>query len=239
MSWLRKNQKLVFWITAVTFIAGGVLMGFGSYFSPAAKDTVADVNGEKVKYSAFLKFYQRVMDNYGRQHPTEEMTDAIRQQLKTETLQSLLQDEVMRQAAAEIGIAGTDQELRLDIANTPAFQRDGRFEPQQYVEFLRSYMRTSPSGYEADRRQQLAISKLRYFILEPVQVTEKEVVDEYFRRNRSMAAFPKEREAFRETLLGEKRTQVFRLWFQKLAEKARVRVFLDEIEKSQGGAAAS
>jgi hypothetical protein len=85
--------------------------------------------------------------------------------------------------------------------------------------------------------KQIAISRLRAFVLQGVKITEPELQMEYFERaakegkRKTQADFVKDRAAFFEQLRQEKGAQVLNRWYAQIGTNLKVKVHLEEIEK--------
>lgn len=236
MDFLRKHMRIIFFITIVFFL-GSALIGFGGYLfgSKSSMDAVVEINGEEVPYRRFSNMMARVTENMAQKK--EEMTEQIRQQKKQEILQDLIQETVFWQQSKKYGISVSDSELAADIQRYPAFQRDGHFDHQTYYQVLGQMLRMSAVEFEDSRRRQIATFKLRHLIASSIRITEAELRYEYARANRgNMAAFEKDRPKFLESLRQEKTMLVFNEWFKQLNSSMKIKVHLEEIERSERGA---
>lgn len=236
MDFLRKHMRTIFFITIVFFL-GSALIGFGGYLfgSKNSMDAVVEVNGEKVPYRRFATMMSRVTDMMAQNK--EEMNEQVRLQKKQEILQDLIQETVFWQQSKKYGISVSDAELAADIQRYPAFQRDGHFDHQTYYQTLGQILRMSPVEFEESRRRQIAMFKLRYLIASSIRITEAELRYEYARANRgNMSAFEKDRQKFFDSLRQEKTMLVFNEWFKQLNSSMKIKVNLDEIERSERGA---
>ncbi len=75
----------------------------------------------------------------------------------------LVDNRVLLIAAKEGGITVTDDELNEAIKNEQAFMKDGAFDSVVYQNRLR-LMRLTPEAYEAAKRQDLILTKMRRLI---------------------------------------------------------------------------
>ena len=241
MNWLRKHKN-----TILLVIMGGFLVstfvGFGLYLHSGGNltDAVAEVNGNKIPYRHYTTLYNQVVNN--RRDKGETLTPTALNQVKQEVMQSLIQQAVFYQEAKRYGMNVTDSELAQSLASVPAFQKQGKFDPSAYVQALQFALRTTPEDFEETQRKQIAISRLRYFVLQGVKISNKEVEQEYGQtlqvlKGEDRAKFLKEYgdvEKFREKLRQEKSAQILNRWYQQLGTNLKIKVHLDEIEKRQG-----
>ncbi|MEX2962097.1 SurA N-terminal domain-containing protein [Microbulbifer sp. TYP-18] len=140
--------------TAAIIVAGffGFIMVIGGidFFTGASggyADKVAEVNDEKISNLDLQRAIQNrrnlIMSQYGENVPADLLSD---EQLRDPVLQQLISSAVMRQAAQKSGMvmsaAAVDQETVL----IPAFQINGRFDPQTFRDALRR-MGYSPASF--------------------------------------------------------------------------------------------
>jgi peptidyl-prolyl cis-trans isomerase D len=188
---------------------------------------VARVNGIKISYSSFLESVNRRIRNWYDENPEKELTDAQTKEIKSEVLNSLVQEELLHQEAKRYGIYVSQSEVINTIRSLPQFQKDGKFQPQLYFYILRNYFRTEPATYEAQVKNAIINQKLRSLILSSVKVTDQEVKEEYEKRK-----IKEEEEEFKKNFLQEKKILFYRQWLISLYQKAKIINNLDKIEKA-------
>src|SRR5216117_209050 len=87
--------------------------------------------------------------------------------------------------AQRVGIDARDEEVRQRIFSIPAFQENGAFiGEQRYQQLLRMQRPPMlPSEFEDNIRRGLTVEKLRASLTEWLSVPDKEIDQEYRRRN--------------------------------------------------------
>lgn len=223
MNFLRKNVKAFLWCIAIVFIGGVFLWNFSTR---RLIDSVVRVNGTKIPYSSFLDSVNARIRNWYDQNPEGELTDEQRREIKSEVLNSLIQEELLLQEAKKYGIHVSQSEVINTIRSLPQFQREGKFEPRLYFYVLQNYFRTEPAVYENQIKRVITNQKMRDFIISSVKVTDQEVKDEYERRK-----IKEKEEDFKESFLQEKKVLFYRQWLFNLYQKAKIINNLDKIEK--------
>jgi peptidyl-prolyl cis-trans isomerase D len=157
---LRKYSRSWFIAIAIgAIVVVFVLWGVGS-FQSARLQEVASVNGAPILLPAFIRQYNDLMKQYQEQargEMTEEMAKALH--LKEQALGRLIDEELLRQAAARLGIGVSDEELRAQIQGYPYFQVDGRFNERVYYQML-GRVHLSPEDFEKQERHRLIVQKL-------------------------------------------------------------------------------
>ena len=224
MNFLRKNVKTFLWSIAIAFIGGVFLWNFSTR---RLIDCVVSVNGTKIPYSSFLDSVNARIRNWYDQNPEGELTDDQRKEIKSQVLNSLIQEQLLLQETKKYGIYVSQSEVINTIRSLPQFQREGKFDPRLYFYILQNYFRTEPAVYESQIKRVISNQKMRDFIISSVKVTDQEVKDEYERRK----IRDKEDEDFKKDLLQEKKILFYREWLFGLYQKAKIINNLDKIEK--------
>jgi peptidyl-prolyl cis-trans isomerase D len=174
---LRRNAgswaiKFILSFIALTFIWWGV----GSY-SQSRRDVAATIGEEVVSMAELAeatagleKTYREV---YGKAF-TPEMAETL--DLRRQALDTLVRRKLLLAEAETMGVGATIDEVRKEIAETPAFQVDGTFREDRYRNIL-AYNRVSPEEYEASRRVDIVIRKMEGLFAAAARVTESEARD--------------------------------------------------------------
>lgn len=182
----RKRSWLVLLLLGVGVLAF-VMVGVGPQGGQERVVTIAEVNGERITYTELERHYYRMLQTYqqlagGRLSPADLEALNLRGQL----LDELIQQRLLLQAAQDLGLGVTDEELAEGIAQTPAFQTAGRFDKDAYERALRSQGLT-PGEFEALQREALVIQKLQDLIQHSIPVTAAEVEERYRVDNEEIA----------------------------------------------------
>ena len=160
---MRHHAKyfyVLFFIVILSFIFWGV----GSVDKTDRRDVVAEVGKYKITGEEYSRTYGRMFDFYRDMYKEkfdEEMQKKLN--LKEGVLYSLVNNRVLLIAAKENGITVTDDELNEAIKNEPAFTKNGSFDMEVYQNRLR-LMRLTPEAYEAAKKQELILAKMRRLI---------------------------------------------------------------------------
>ncbi len=119
----------------------------------------ADVNGVAIAEMDLTRAIrvqkQQLLERLGDQAPADLLSD---EQLRGPVLTRLLQRELLRQAAENGNMAISDASLDQLIKGTPQFQRDGRFNPDLYLQILRN-MGYTPVTYKKLLTQDLLVNQ--------------------------------------------------------------------------------
>jgi peptidyl-prolyl cis-trans isomerase D len=156
---IRKNaqsvvvQSIVV-IIAIVFIFWGV--GTNLKDSPNA---LAVVNGKEISYRDFQQSYERTIEGYkqqfGGQLP-EKFAESLG--LKEQVLDQLIQSELLRQGAEQMGVSVSKEATQRKIQAMEVFTKNGQFELSQYKAVLERN-RLSPTSFESGIRNDLLTNR--------------------------------------------------------------------------------
>ncbi len=174
---LRDNMKgaVAAFIVAILVIPF-VFFGVDSLFTSSVKPgEVAEVNGEAItEYElsqAILLQRQQILSRYGDQVPAEIYSD---ENLRQPVLQSLIQREALVKLAKESGMAVAAAVADKMIRSTEAFQLDGQFNPDLFVERLKRLGYT-PRTYREGLIKDLLLNQLSSGVRDTAFVTDQEI----------------------------------------------------------------
>jgi peptidyl-prolyl cis-trans isomerase D len=193
-NWLKWSLGLVC-LAFVIFYIPDFLRGSGA--DAASGDTIASVEGPaegllrrglsfEITASEFRRTYQAQLQAYRAAYGAN-MSEQLLKQLGVEQqiLQQLVEERAALAEAHRLGISVSDEEVRRRILSMPAFQENGQFiGEQRYQQVLRmARVPLTPSEFEDNVRRELTVEKLRAAITEWLSVPDKELEQEYRRRN--------------------------------------------------------
>ncbi len=167
----------------IKFILGAVILafipfGYGIYQDRRDAE-VATVNGEPIRFEAFTRQYNNLLDqvrnNFGGSL-NEETIKGLR--LKEQALNQLIDQKLMLAEAAKLNFSVSNEELVDSIGRIEAFQTAGVFDPKRY-EYVLSRVRLTQEAFEDEQQSALLIDKLRNFVISSVKVSDAEALDWY------------------------------------------------------------
>ena len=170
-SWLI---KVLLGGVAITFISWG-----GYQVTSRRSGRAASVNGETITMDEFRTSYKRLIEQVRQQfgnNLNEEMLKSL--QLPKQAIDQLVDQTLMRQAAAELHLQVSDEDLSRSIKSISAFHTAGVFDPRRYKLVLERN-NLNPESFEVSQRDLLLIEKLNSIITGSVKVSDDEVVDWY------------------------------------------------------------
>jgi peptidyl-prolyl cis-trans isomerase D len=174
LHFMRKHAKffyVFFFLIIISFIF------FYSGIGPVDKNAqpyLVKVGKEKIMLDEYWRVYEN-MRNFYRDVYKDKFNAEMEKQLnlKDKVLSEMVSAAILYVAAGDAGLVVTDQELTDSIVNEPAFQREGKFRQDVYVNTLR-LMRITPKYYERKKREELLVRKMRQLIEESVVVSDEE-----------------------------------------------------------------
>ena len=173
---LRKNAQSVVVqaivvIIAVVFIFWGV--GTNLRDNPNA---LATVNGKEIPYRDFQQHYERAIEGYKQQFGGQMPQGFIESiGLKEQVLDQLIQSELLRQGAEQIGITIGKETVQRKIQEMAAFSTNGHFDLAQYKAVLEQN-RMSPTTFESGVHNDLLINRVFAVVDSLAVVVPQEVV---------------------------------------------------------------
>ena len=204
LSQLRAGNRRtkVIWLivtvaTVFTFLIGFSFFGsMGSDSSMAARQsgTYGTINGEKVTAAQWSDALRSAIATYQQQYGTDPV-DRDLKAVQQRAWRNLVNERLFAQEAARAGIRVTDNDVVVamhmapppSLYAEPAFQTDGKFDPQKYLQAL-----ANPgidwSPYEQEMRRQLPVRTLQERLLSSIKFSEGELHQAWLDRNQRLSA---------------------------------------------------
>ncbi len=135
-------------------------VGVNQYFSSGSGNQVALVNDQEISFEAFnqsfINYRRSMQQRLGAAFDPAEYDSLV---ARLEHLDRMIDEELLRQAAEELGFAVDDERLAQTIRDVPAFQVDGAFNADVYQARVNSMGMSIPQ-FEQQLRQSAVISTL-------------------------------------------------------------------------------
>ena len=183
-NWLKWSLGLVCLAFVIFYIPDFLRSSTGA--DAAGSDTVAVVQGEQIRADEFRRTYQAQLQSYRAAYGGN-MNEGLLKQLgiDQQILQQMVDERAALAEADRLGLKISDEEVAQRIYAIPAFQENGTFiGTQRYQQLLASQRPPlTTSEFEDNVRRSLAVDKLRQSLTEWVSVSDKELEQEYRRRN--------------------------------------------------------
>ena len=189
LQFVRSKQKsllikIAFGVIILSFVIGYTMLTSPSDRGPSrGGDIAARVNGDEISYETFQTAYSNLYNLYQNIYQGN-FNAALEKQLNLpkQAMQQLIQETLLVQQADKLGIEVTQQELVDSIAKYDAFQVDGKFNRDRYLETL-NYQRMSPEQFEAAQKRQLLTQKVREKLQQNASVSDDELKAAFHREN--------------------------------------------------------
>ena len=176
--------KIAFVVIILSFVIGYTMLTAPTdQRSGSSRDVAARVNGDAISFAAYQNVYSNLYSLYQSIYQGAFDANLERQlNLPRQAMQQLIEEQLLVQMAEKLNLRVTNQELVNSIATYDAFQLNGQFNRDRYVEVL-SYQRISPEQFEASQRRELLTQKVRDQLQQQVAITEDDVVTFFHREN--------------------------------------------------------
>ena len=169
---IREGSRKYPWIliTLMLMIVVAFIVGMGWWgYGDVQAGKVAMVGDYPVTLEEYKRTYRNLYDYYKNNVKGEVKDDEVRQT----ALESLIHTKLWVQAAEQLGLSITPEELQADVISRPEFQKDGRFDPILYRRLLLAN-RLTPALFEILERERLLADKARIVVMESVALTPAE-----------------------------------------------------------------
>ena len=162
------------WAIIILISIPFALWGIQSYLDVGGEPIAAQVNGQKITEQELDQQVQtariQLRERLGAAYDPAQFDD---KRLRQEVLDDLIQEAVLIDVSRRMGLRVSDQELRAQILNEPAFQVDGRFDKAAYEQAVQ-YQGLSTAMFEEQLRQRIVGAQLRMAVAGSELVTKAE-----------------------------------------------------------------
>ena len=118
-----------------------VFAGVGSYINSSSSAAAATVNGEEIGRAELERAYEneraRMESQFGDAFATLASDAGYLQNFRQGILDRLISEKLLDQAAIELGLRVSDEQIKQAIVNMQEFQVDGQFDNDRYLAILR------------------------------------------------------------------------------------------------------
>jgi peptidyl-prolyl cis-trans isomerase D len=188
LDFMRRQRSKLKWLWVVIIVVFIVplvvyLIPMGDLGAVNLSADVAEVGSETVSAREFQTSYTnwlRQMQTQGSQlDPEIRRTFGFDMQL----LQQLIEQKVVAAEAGRLEMQVSSEELQKELLSNPAFLAGGVFIGQERYRAMLAQYQLTPEQFESSVRSQLLGQKLHSFITAGIHVSDREVEDEYRKRN--------------------------------------------------------
>ncbi|MDQ3213994.1 MAG: peptidyl-prolyl cis-trans isomerase [Acidobacteriota bacterium] len=201
---MRRHKGWLKWSLAIVVLAF-ILLYIPSFLETDAtgagnSQVVASVDGRDITAARFRRVYQQQMQAYRSAYGANVDERMLKQLgIDQRIVQQMLEEETALAEAGRLGMTATDEEVRERIAVLPALQENGRFIGEERYRQLLQMQNPPlrPDEFEDQVRRGITVEKLQAALTHWITVSDKEVDDEFRRRNEkvklAVVSFPADR----------------------------------------------
>jgi peptidyl-prolyl cis-trans isomerase D len=168
--WMQRHKKwliVTIWISTIAFVGAG-FVGWGSYNYGKSEGTVAVVGDKEIplsdlqnEYSSLYSQYQNMFGGKFNQEMAKQLG------LEQAAMQKVIHKYLFLNYAEDLGLMTTDKEIAEELVKIKAFQKDGKFDKNTYLQVLKQNRRTA-ADFEKQLKQDLLVNKIQtIFALSP------------------------------------------------------------------------
>ena len=169
---MRKHARY-FYVLFIVVILSFIFWGVGSVDrqNGGKKEVqyLAEVGAEKVPVEDYWRTYDRMTEVY-RETYKEKFDQKMRDALKAEVLENMIDNRVLLVAAHAAGFMVSDEELQEAITTDRSFMRNGAFSKEVYLRTL-ELNHLTPVRFEEVRRDELLAMKIRRVVEDSVELS--------------------------------------------------------------------
>lgn len=176
----KKFGTIGVWII-VLFIA--FVFVFYGVFSPRSTRGLHEaavagtVNGDSIGLSEFNRSVNRQLEFY-KSIPNFKLGEEQMSFVKQNVFRELAEKKLILQSAKKTGLIASDEEVKYQISQIPAFQKEGKFDPIAYKELLQANQLT-PGAFEQQVRDDLTVQRWGSQFQGAAKVSEVELKQEF------------------------------------------------------------
>jgi peptidyl-prolyl cis-trans isomerase D len=183
-----KSLKPILWLIVATFIVAifAIWGGAGRLGESNRSNALAMVGGSKISAEEYFQALRTRLEAISKQFGGELNANLVQQLgVPQQTLEQLIQQRLLLQIAADMGLRATDAEVRARIIAFPALQQDGQFVGFENYRRILDYNHIQLADFEAGLRQEVLINKVVGVLTAGIFVTDDEVWESYQKQNDS------------------------------------------------------
>jgi peptidyl-prolyl cis-trans isomerase D len=183
-----KSLKPILWLIVATFIIAifAIWGGAGRLGETNRSNSLASVGGVKITADEYFQALRTRLEAIRKQFGGDLNAGLIQQLgIPQQTLEQLVQQRLLLQIAADMGLRATDAEVRAKIVAFPALQQNGQFVGFEDYQRILDYNHIQLAEFEAGLRQEVLIGKVVGVLTAGLFVTDDEVWESYRKQNDS------------------------------------------------------
>lgn len=217
---MRHHAKyfyVLFFIVILSFIFWGV----GTVDKTDRSNIAAEVGKYNISVEEFWRTYDRTFSFYRdlyKEKFDEEMQKKLK--LKENVMNSLIDSRVLLSAAARNGVTVSDAELSEAVKADTAFMKNGVFDSEVYRNRLK-LSRLTPEAYEAAKREDLVIEKMRRMIELSAAAPDVDIS--------KISADEQTLKSIKESMMASARDKAVKAYVDGLKKDIKIKIYSDRI----------
>jgi peptidyl-prolyl cis-trans isomerase D len=169
---------LIIFIFCVTLVT--LYIPIGDLGSVSLSNDVAAIGGQRISAREFQSAYRNYLERM-RSQLSPEMLKAFR--FDRQILDGLISRRVMMEEAKRLGLSVTAAEIEQKILENPVFREGGNFIGLPRYQAILAQNNMTVEEFESAVRDDILLQKLHNFVSAGVTLSDKDVEDEYRKRN--------------------------------------------------------
>jgi peptidyl-prolyl cis-trans isomerase D len=176
LDYMRKNAGS--WVIKVLLFGIVVVFAFWGVGTNSNRDanTILTIGDVRVPYNEYRDMYNTLVETYREAYENLDSATLEFLDIRGQAVEALKERYLLLEAARRLDVNVVTDEVRAQIALTPAFQENGVFSPQRYQLFL-DINRLTPELYESSLQKEIAIGKVTTLIRSSAVITPQEIDD--------------------------------------------------------------
>lgn len=198
MNILRSKQKAIMWFLVIVITPAFIVWGVGSMGnSSSGGNTIAMVNGDPITvqefYEQFSQRYEQTLKMYESYFGAldKRQKESIYSSVAVETADTVINQRILSDYAAKVGIVVTVDEIRADLIKQLSMYgemlTDGKFDEKKFDKWIADMPDDQMARIEHDVRNQILLRKAYEAVVLNANVAPDEVTASYLETNRTVA----------------------------------------------------
>jgi peptidyl-prolyl cis-trans isomerase D len=185
LDFMRRKRSTLKWVWVILIFIFSVTLitlyiPFDDLGSVSITNDVASIGDDSVSSREFQVAYRNYIDRMrGQINP--EMLKAFR--FERQIMDALITRHVITEEAKRLGLNVANAEVEQKVLENPVFLQDGKFIGSSSYQAILAQNNLTVDEFESSIRNDILAEKLKSFVTAAVHLTDKEVEEEYKRRN--------------------------------------------------------
>jgi len=223
ISFLIKYKKIILIITLAFFLGSIVYLGASAYSRSGGAQLAAKVGSKAITNRTLYRFTDEQATLFRNQGL--DLDETTLKLLRQQVLASLINEEVLNQAAQNADMAVSDYEIAYDIRRVPFFNQGGQFNKTAYENYIRRTARMSPAEFEDQLRRGKLSERFRAVLQTNYKLTPAEIKQAYQTQHGTLKDFEENKADFAAQLLETKMETALLAFFDRFNQDVTIQRF--------------